>query len=154
MPVNYTNSLIRWYTAPVLQTGQDYIESLRDGREVWIDGEQVQDVPTHPAFAPVVNVRARIYDLAHEAGAKNLLTYVDEETAERCATTSRPPRSREDWRAKRASVDAIPHDARGVGTRRGGETVREKWSLFAGQDVLNEIDPALSANIPRHPHPP
>jgi len=56
----------------VLRTGKDYIESLRDGREVWIDGEQVQDVPTHPAFAPVVNVRARIYDLAREAGTRDL----------------------------------------------------------------------------------
>jgi 4-hydroxyphenylacetate 3-monooxygenase len=52
----------------VLRTGRDYIESLRDGREVWIDGEQVTDVATHPAFAPMVSVRARIYDLAHEAG--------------------------------------------------------------------------------------
>ena len=134
----------------VLRTGKDYIESLRDGREVWIDGEQVQDVPTHPAFAPVVNVRARIYDLAREAGTKDLLTYVDEETAERCATTSRPPRSREDWRAKRASVDAILDDAGGVVTRVGDETVGEMWSLFDGQDVLNEIDPAFSANITRH----
>jgi len=24
------------------------------------------------------------------------------------------------------------------------------WSLFDGQDVLNEIDPAFSANIARH----
>src|SRR6202030_4218325 len=101
MPVNYTNSPIRWYAAPVLRTGKDYIESLRDGREVWIDGEQVGDVATHPAFAPMVSVRARIYDLAHEAGTAGLLTYADEETAERCATTSRPPRTRDDWRAKR-----------------------------------------------------
>jgi len=83
----------------VLRTGQDYIESLRDGREVWIDGEQVEDVPAHPAFAPMVNVRARIYDLAREAGLGDLLTYSDEQTAERCATTSRPPRTRDDWRA-------------------------------------------------------
>jgi 4-hydroxyphenylacetate 3-monooxygenase len=32
----------------VLRTGQDYLESLRDGREVWIDGERVEDVATHP----------------------------------------------------------------------------------------------------------
>ena len=78
----------------MLRTGQDYIESLRDGREVWIDGERVADVATHPAFAPIVNVRARIYDLGHEAGTADLLTYIDEQTAERCATTSRPPRTR------------------------------------------------------------
>src|ERR1700722_16266534 len=128
MPVNYTNSLMRWYAASdsgkgltVLRTGQDYVESLRDGREVWIDGEQVQDVPTHPAFARGVNVRARIYDLAREPGTADLLSYVDEETTERCATTSRPPHTREDWRNKRAAVDAILDDAGGVVTRVGDE---------------------------------
>jgi 4-hydroxyphenylacetate 3-monooxygenase len=134
----------------VLRTGQDYIESLRDGREVWIDGEQVGDIATHPAFAPMVSVRARIYDLAREAGTAGLLTYADEETAERCATTSRPPRTRDDWRAKRDSVDAILDDAGGVVTRVGDETVGEMWSLFDGQNVLNEIDPAFSANIAHH----
>ncbi len=134
----------------MLRTGQDYISSLRDGREVWIDGERVEDVPTHPAFAPMVNVRARIYDLGHEAASTGLLTYIDEPTAERCATTSRPPRTRDDWRAKRAAVDAILDEAGGVVTRVGDETVGEMWSLFDGQDVLNEINPAFSANITQH----
>ena len=65
----------------MLRTGKDYIESLRDGREVWIDGERVSDVPAHPAFAPMVNLRARIYDLGHEAGTADLLTYTDEQSA-------------------------------------------------------------------------
>ena len=30
--------------------GDEYLESLRDGREVWIYGEKVDDVTTHPAF--------------------------------------------------------------------------------------------------------
>src|SRR6185437_15181650 len=80
---------------------------------------QVTDVATHPAFAPMVSVRARIYDLAHEAGTAGLLTYTDDETAERCATTTRPPRTRDDWRAKRGTVDAILDDAGGVVTRVG-----------------------------------
>src|SRR5215471_13315112 len=136
--------------AGMIRTGEQYRAGLRDGREVWIDGERVADVTAHPAFAPVVNVRARIYDLAHEAGPRDLLTYTDEQTAERCATTSRPPRTRDDWRAKRASVDAILDDSGGVVTRVGDETVGEMWSLFDGQNVLNEIDPQFSANIASH----
>ncbi|MFF0296176.1 4-hydroxyphenylacetate 3-hydroxylase N-terminal domain-containing protein [Kitasatospora sp. NPDC004615] len=31
-------------------TGAEYLESLRDGREVWIYGERVKDITTHPAF--------------------------------------------------------------------------------------------------------
>ena len=50
----------------MLLTGQQYIESLRDGREVYVDGERVKDVPSHPAFQHAVAWRARIYDMAHE----------------------------------------------------------------------------------------
>ena len=50
----------------MIRTGDEYRESLRDGREVWIDGEKVADVATHPAFKPIVDARARIYDMAHE----------------------------------------------------------------------------------------
>ena len=31
-------------------TSQEFLESLRDGREIWIYGERVKDVTTHPAF--------------------------------------------------------------------------------------------------------
>ena len=51
----------------MLRTGDQYRNSLRDGREVWIDGKKVEDVPNHPVFKPIVDIRARIYDMAHEA---------------------------------------------------------------------------------------
>jgi len=35
-------------------------------------------------------------------------------------------------------------------TRVGDETVGEMWSLFDGQDVLNEVDPQFSKNIKNH----
>ena len=31
-------------------TGAEYLESIRDGREIWAYGERVEDVTTHPAF--------------------------------------------------------------------------------------------------------
>jgi 4-hydroxyphenylacetate 3-hydroxylase-like protein len=31
-------------------TGQEFLDSLRDGREVWIYGQRVADVTAHPAF--------------------------------------------------------------------------------------------------------
>ena len=32
-----------------------YVESLQDGREVWIDGELVRDVTVHPAFRHMIS---------------------------------------------------------------------------------------------------
>src|ERR1035438_9885661 len=47
-------------------TAQEYIESLRDGREIWIYGERVKDVTTHPAFRNTVRMLARQYDALHD----------------------------------------------------------------------------------------
>lgn len=49
-----------------LLTGAQYLESLKDGREVWIYGERVKDVTTHPAFRNAARMIARLYDALHE----------------------------------------------------------------------------------------
>jgi 4-hydroxyphenylacetate 3-monooxygenase len=134
----------------MIRTGDDYRQSIRDGREVWMNGERVEDVTTHPAFKPVVDIRARIYDLAHEDETRDVMTYADTETGERFAVGPKLPRAREDWHAKRRAVDTVLNDVGGVVTRVGDETVGEMWSLYDGQDVLNEVDPRFSKNIRRH----
>ncbi len=134
----------------MIRTGGEYRESIRDGREVWIDGERVEDVTTHPAFKPIVDVRARIYDMAHEAETRDVMTYVDPGSGERCAVGPKLPMSKDDWSAKRRAVDAVLDDIGGVVTRVGDETVGEMWALFDGQDVLAEIDPRFSEHIRDH----
>lgn len=55
------------------QTGDEYLESLRDGREVWIYGERVKDVTTHPAFRNSARSVARLYDALHDPAKKDKL---------------------------------------------------------------------------------
>ncbi|GAA4051622.1 4-hydroxyphenylacetate 3-hydroxylase N-terminal domain-containing protein [Arthrobacter methylotrophus] len=55
--------------APVvgrMQTGDEFLESLRDDREVWIYGERVQDVTAHPAFRNSARSLAELYDSLHD----------------------------------------------------------------------------------------
>ena len=134
----------------MLRTGEDYRESIRDGREVWIGGERVEDVTTHPAFKPIVDVRARIYDMAHEAPFRDTMSYVDEGTNEPNAIGLRLPHEQRDWHDKRKAVDTVMREVGGVVTRVGDETVGEMWSLYDGQDVLNEVDPQFARNIETH----
>jgi 4-hydroxyphenylacetate 3-monooxygenase len=55
-------------------TGVEYIASLKDGREVYINGERVKDVTTHPAFRNSVRSLARLYDALHDPAQKDALT--------------------------------------------------------------------------------
>jgi 4-hydroxyphenylacetate 3-monooxygenase len=55
-------------------TGREYLESLRDGREVYIYGERVDDVTTHPAFRNAARSIARLYDALHDPKQRDTLT--------------------------------------------------------------------------------
>jgi 4-hydroxyphenylacetate 3-monooxygenase len=91
-------------------TGREYLASLRDGREIYIYGERVEDVTTHPAFRNAARSIARLYDALHAPKTKDVLT---------CATDTgsggfthkffRAARSRQELIAQR---DAIAHWAR------------------------------------------
>src|SRR5437667_9097745 len=55
-------------------TGAEYLESLRDGREVYIYGERVADVTAHPAFRNTARSIARLYDALHDPKSQPVLT--------------------------------------------------------------------------------
>jgi len=54
-------------------TGAEYIESLRDEREIYLYGERVRDVTRHPAFANPVRMTARLYDSLHDPQQRSAL---------------------------------------------------------------------------------
>ncbi len=96
----------------MIRTGNDYRASIRDGREVWINGERVRDVTTHPAFRPVVDIRARIYDMAHDPATRDRMSY--EEEGERYAIGLKLPFEPADWqRQARRRRLGHPRDWRG-----------------------------------------
>ena len=59
---------------PRPMNGAEYLESVRDGREIWIYGERVKDVTTHPAFRNTVRMIARFYDALHDPAHKAVMT--------------------------------------------------------------------------------
>src|SRR6478752_2168983 len=86
-------------------TGAEYMQSLRDGREVYIDGERVQDVTTHPALRNSVRSIARLYDALHDAKRRPVLTCTtDTGSGGYTHRFFRVPRSREDLRGAQTAI--------------------------------------------------
>ncbi|PBC78719.1 2-isocyano-7-hydroxycoumarin 6-hydroxylase [Streptomyces sp. TLI_235] len=92
-----------------LLTGDAYLESLRDGRQVYIDGELVKDVTEHPAFRNAARSMAHLYDALHHPDTKDMMTTVDRYTGARVHRFFTPAHSAEDLVKAR---DAIEHWAR------------------------------------------
>jgi 4-hydroxyphenylacetate 3-monooxygenase len=133
----------------MIRTGAEYRDAIRGTREIYIDGEPVRDVTTHPAFRPIVDIRARIFDMAHEAAHRPIMTVTDE-SGELNPVGSALPMTEADWWAKRRATDHVMEEVGGIVTRVGDETVGEMWSLWDGKDVLNEVDPQFARNIETH----
>ena len=75
----------------MIRTGAEYLESLRDGREVWIDGERVDGRRRRIRRSRRSWTSARGSTTSPTRhGTRDLLTYTDEQTAERCATSLAP----------------------------------------------------------------
>src|SRR2546427_8345082 len=77
------------------RTGAEYIKGLQDQEcEVWLRGERVKDVTTHPGLANGVRAIASLYDLQHELPDE--MTYVSPASGERLGLSFIIPRTRED----------------------------------------------------------
>jgi 4-hydroxyphenylacetate 3-monooxygenase len=86
-------------------TGAEYLESLRDGREVWIRGERVADVTTHPAFRNAARSIARLYEALHRPETRERLTcQTDTGSGGFTHRFFRVAHSREDLMAQREAI--------------------------------------------------
>jgi len=65
-----------------LKTPEEFKESLRDGRVVYIDGEKVDDVTTHPKLKTAVDTAAFDYEMAEMPEFRDLAVVNDEKTGE------------------------------------------------------------------------
>ncbi len=62
-------------TSGGLRTGSEFLRSLKDGRQVFVDGEQVKDVTEHRAFRQAARSIAHLFDLAAEPSMRELMTF-------------------------------------------------------------------------------
>ena len=120
-------------------TGARYIESLKDGREVWLDGEKIQDITTHPAFTGIVHELARIYDLQHTEKYRDEMTFISPETGNRCSVSWLLPRSMEDLKKKRRNSEIWNEQCWGQLGRGPDILAPYMITLYNARDALGSV---------------
>jgi 4-hydroxyphenylacetate 3-monooxygenase len=84
-----------------MRSGSDYLRSLDDGRQVFVDGERVADVTKHPAFREAARSVARLYDIATAPENRERMTFPSPKTGEPVLRAWQIPKSHADLRARR-----------------------------------------------------
>lgn len=84
-----------------MRTGKEYLASL-DNRacDIYVGGERVGDVRTHPATAEACKSVARLFDLAADPAKREALTFVDPIDGKRYNNMWLKPRSPDDLMAR------------------------------------------------------
>jgi 4-hydroxyphenylacetate 3-monooxygenase len=132
----------------LMRKGDDYLASLHDGREVYIDGERVPDVTSHPAFAPVARTVAELYDIAADPASD--MTYTAPETGREANRVFCIPRSRDELLARREAIQRWARHTHGwVG--RGPDHVGAFMAGFASCPQAFVTQPHdLAGNVSAH----
>lgn len=132
------------------RTGEEYIESLRDGREVWYDGERVKDLTTHSAFRNTIRSIAHLYDLTHESGVRDKLTVESPDTGNRILRAYHIPRTRDDLVARRVGFRLWSQATFGFLGRSPDYMAAAVAGLASAPQVFTGTDFDGAANIVAH----
>jgi 4-hydroxyphenylacetate 3-monooxygenase len=128
-----------------LMTGREYRESLQDGRRVWIGGEAVADVATHPAFQPMVAAVSGIYDLHHDPAYREVMTF-DLPEGGRGSRFYKIPADRQDLELRRHMTTAVLQTICPTMDRFGDETVSPLFVIKDRGDLFDRFDPRYRRN--------
>jgi 4-hydroxyphenylacetate 3-monooxygenase oxygenase component len=87
-----------------LRTAAGFLEALRDGREVWLEGERVKDVTAHPKLRGAALTIAELYALQHRPDLQDRLSFSLEGSGERIGYSHILPRTIDDLRRRREMI--------------------------------------------------
>src|SRR5215831_9832791 len=86
---------------PAMRTGAEYLRSLDDGRQVFLDGEHVGRVTDHPAFRAAARRIADLFDIAAAPELRERMTFPSPKTGAPVWRAWQIPRSHADLKARR-----------------------------------------------------
>src|SRR5436305_5589261 len=87
------------------RTGQDYLKGLQEQeREIWLGGERIKDVTTHPGLRHGARAIASLYDMQVDPQFRDEMTYVSPTTGDRVGLSFIIPRTMDDLERRRTMM--------------------------------------------------
>lgn len=123
-----------------VKTGADHLASLRDGRQVYIDGELVEDVTTHPAFRNAVKTACDLYDFQAAPENIDLLTFESPTSGNRVNRCWQMPANYEEMVARREAMVAWQRTHAGFMGRSPDHLASALVGQVMGIDIFQKYD--------------
>src|SRR6187431_1967164 len=108
----------------MLMIGKEYLQSIRDGRVIYVGKERVKDQTTHPAFASGARTYAALFDMKADPALRDVMTF--EESGQRYSMYYLQPRSQEDLRRRDLRTRAAQRPVRDLCNRAAAGCARSR----------------------------
>src|SRR5690606_30207250 len=131
----------------MIRTGKDYLKSLNDGRKVYIDGELVKDVTTHPALKGISHTVAQLYDQI--ADPANDMTYTSPKTGKPVSKAYLIPKSKEDLAEKRIAMKKSADLTYGLVGRSPEHVANFLVGFVSAPELFAQADQKYADNVVR-----
>jgi len=119
-----------------LRNGDQYIDAIKkDGRRVFIDGEEVNDVTVHPAFRDAVKTIANLYNISSDPKNRKIMASKSPTTGEVYNCIWSLPRNIDDLHARRNAIEFWSEATYGL----MGRSPDHVAGFFAGWAMAPEI---------------
>lgn len=126
----------------MLKNGRQHIQSLRDGRAVYIDGRRVEDVTAHPAYRNAVASIGKLFDYHSAPENADIMTYAVPETGERANRIWQLPASYAELVERRKGLESWTELHAGFVGRAPDHVASCISGMYMGLDVFEAYDPA------------
>ncbi|MGE0746696.1 MAG: 4-hydroxyphenylacetate 3-hydroxylase family protein [Rhodospirillales bacterium] len=129
----------------MLRTGKEFLESLRDGRKVYVGGELVTDVTSHPAFRNAAQSFAMLYDRKAAPENRDVMSF--EEDGERFSAYYLMPKTKDDLRRRMETHRRIASWTYGLLGRSPDHVASFVTGLAMRPDLFEGIRPGFGSNM-------
>lgn len=131
-----------------VRTGAQYIAGLRENQpEVYLNGERVKDVTTHPALSNGVQTLARLYDMQHDPEIADQMTYTSPTTGDQVGLSFIHPKTPDDLQRRHTMMTNWARVSCGMMGRSPDFMNVNMMAMAAAGDYFAQNRPEFKQNI-------
>jgi len=134
-------------SVPKVKNGKAHIESLKDGRTFYINGEQVTDVTEHSGFKNAIKSTADLYDLQAREDLIDELTFESPTSGGRVNIAWQLPTSYEEMVHRRKGLSKMAESHGGFMGRSPDHLASALGGQVMGLNVFEEYSPEYADNL-------
>ncbi|OKO84421.1 4-hydroxyphenylacetate 3-monooxygenase [Bradyrhizobium sp. NAS80.1] len=126
----------------MVKTGHDHLQSLRDGRSVYIDSQKVEDVTVHHAFRNSVASACGLYDYQSSPDNLERMTFESPTSGKRVNRLWQLPRTRAELIERRRALEAWAETTCGMIGRSPDHVGSSLAAMYMGRKIFQQYNPA------------